>query len=69
MRLRRGCLASISLSLGLLVGAALPLPDQAQANSGGVAKVLIIMEENHGTSEAVAGMPYLMGLANSPGGA
>jgi phosphodiesterase/alkaline phosphatase D-like protein len=45
------------------------LPAQAQANSSGISKVLIIMEENHGPSEAVAGMPYLMGLANSPGGA
>jgi phosphatidylinositol-3-phosphatase len=50
--------------LALVPGAAQALP-----NSSGVSKVMIIMEENHGTAEAVAGMPKLMAMANGAGAA
>jgi hypothetical protein len=68
MRLRMGCLASSILSLGFLVAAAQTPPVQAQTNSSGISKVMIIMEENHGIFDSVAGMPNLMGLANSADG-
>ena len=41
---------------------------QAPAAAGGVSKILVIMEENHGTAEVFpSGMPYLWHLARRYG--